>query len=325
MIDTTPVASIVIATFNRKDDLRKAIASCLTQDIAVEVIVVDDGSTDGTCEMVCDEFPCVALIASGPGRGPSYNRNLGVERAGQDIVFKIDDDAVFLSPRTVRQTLEDFDHPRIATVAIPFHETSEDDALKQAASSDAGRFIVSRYIGCSMAVRRSAFLSVGGYNPDLFNMSEEADLSLKLLGRGFVTRLGRADPMRHTKSAKRDSRAILVRIRRNALIRCWCNVPLRFLVQSMVGQVVMFLTKWRRGVSWSVTLSGLGQGAIGIGRHLRRRHPVSVKAYHAWLELRRVEPVKLDQLEHVLPSLAPHVEQETKSVALSSGVIEVPR
>jgi len=303
METTAPQASIVIATYNRKDELRKAIDSCLMQDVAVEVIVVDDGSADGTAEMMRRDFPELKFIQSGPNHGPSHNRNLGVERSSCEIVFKIDDDAVFLSRKTVRQTLVEFDHPRVATLAIPFHEAIEGDQLKHVAPEAEGLFIISRYIGCSMAVRREAYLAVGGYNRDLFNMSEEADLCLKLLNLGYVTRLGRADPMRHHKSSLRDSQAIEIRIRRNALIRCWSHVPLRYLAQAMLGQIVMFLTKWRGSAGWYATLVGLGQGIFGVLRHPMRRRPVSTLAYRAWLKLRQAEPVILSQFESELPEI----------------------
>ena len=54
-------ASIVITTKNRKESLRRAIASAVMQTIPVEIIVIDDGSTDGTSEMVTSEFPQVRL------------------------------------------------------------------------------------------------------------------------------------------------------------------------------------------------------------------------------------------------------------------------
>ena len=48
--------SVVIATRDRKSDLRRAIASCLRQTAAPEILVLDDGSTDGTADMVRQEF-----------------------------------------------------------------------------------------------------------------------------------------------------------------------------------------------------------------------------------------------------------------------------
>ena len=58
-----PSASIVITTKNRRDDLEKAIVSALAQKVegSVEVIVIDDGSTDGTSEFVSAKFPQAKL------------------------------------------------------------------------------------------------------------------------------------------------------------------------------------------------------------------------------------------------------------------------
>jgi len=54
--------SVIIPTFNRKEKLRKALQSALAQEeVSFEVLVIDDGSTDGTQEMVEKEFPQVSI------------------------------------------------------------------------------------------------------------------------------------------------------------------------------------------------------------------------------------------------------------------------
>jgi len=91
--------SIVIPTYNRKDLLRRCLAAATNQDYPdYEVIVVDDGSTDGTGEMVRREFPRVRYIRQEPNRGPAAARNRGIEAATGEIIAFTDDDCV--PPRT---------------------------------------------------------------------------------------------------------------------------------------------------------------------------------------------------------------------------------
>ena len=98
-------ATIVIPTKNRQDDLRRAIVSCLNQTVPLEVLVIDDGSTDGTAEMVKREFPNIIFHREEVSKGATVERNRGVKMASGSIVFSIDDDADFPSRHTVEQTL----------------------------------------------------------------------------------------------------------------------------------------------------------------------------------------------------------------------------
>lgn len=92
--------SIVIITCNRKDELKKTLQSCMNMaNMPVEIIVIDNGSTDGTRELLesmPDTENCVICpYFSQMNLGVSGGRNKGFELANSDIVFFIDDDAVF--------------------------------------------------------------------------------------------------------------------------------------------------------------------------------------------------------------------------------------
>jgi glycosyltransferase involved in cell wall biosynthesis len=91
--------SIVIPTYNRKPILEKCLIALEDQDYsgAYEVVVVDDGSTDGTVDWLQSvNFPHVRLLCQ-DHQGPSAARNLGVEQAKGDVVIFIDSDLVVLS------------------------------------------------------------------------------------------------------------------------------------------------------------------------------------------------------------------------------------
>ena len=58
-----PLVTVNILSYNRKDDLRNTLTKVFEQDYKIiEVIVVDNASSDGSCEMVESEFPQVKLI-----------------------------------------------------------------------------------------------------------------------------------------------------------------------------------------------------------------------------------------------------------------------
>jgi len=94
--------SVVIPTYNRKPILEKCLKALETQvftDSKVrnyEVLVVDDGSTDGTREWLTESqglFPHVQLLSMAHS-GPAAARNLGIEKAQGDTIVFIDSDLV---------------------------------------------------------------------------------------------------------------------------------------------------------------------------------------------------------------------------------------
>ena len=114
------LATVLITTRNRKADLRRAISSALEQSgVQVQVIVIDDGSTDGSSDMVAAEFPGIEFYRSEVNRGRLYQRNFGFERARGSVVFTLDDDAAFSTPGIVGQILAQFDNRRVGAVVIP--------------------------------------------------------------------------------------------------------------------------------------------------------------------------------------------------------------
>ena len=97
----TPDISVVLATYDRRHSLPRAIASVLAQDgVRFELIVVDDASRDGTPDYLatlCD--PRVRAITAERNGGPSAARNLGLKAACAGIVAFIDSDDAYLSRR----------------------------------------------------------------------------------------------------------------------------------------------------------------------------------------------------------------------------------
>ena len=280
--DRPRTATVVITTKNRKDDLRIAIASSLKQEPGVEVLVVDDGSTDGTSEMMRTEFPAARLIRHEQSRGYIVRRNEGAREASGDVVVSIDDDAAFTTPGIIADCLASFTDERVGAVAIPYIDVNKDGLLKQHAS-DEDLHVTARYIGTAHAVRRDLFLRLGGYREALVHQGEESDFCLRMLDAGFVVALGRGAPIHHFESPKRDFSRMDYYGARNAVLFELQNVPLSALPLRLpitLAQLVVWTLEPRR--LWT-RLKGIG-AAIGAMRSIERS-PVSLESYRLFRAL----------------------------------------
>lgn len=98
-------SSVVIPTWNRRTLVGEAIESTLDQaGVEVEVIVVDDGSTDGTAEMLVDRFGSrIVLVRLASRQGPARARNAGLERASGEWIGFLDSDDLWLPGKSAAE------------------------------------------------------------------------------------------------------------------------------------------------------------------------------------------------------------------------------
>lgn len=99
--------SIIIPSFNRADTLERALDSVLQQtyfqqDAAFEIIVVDDGSADGTAELVKTRYPSVHFLQQA-NRGVSSARNRGLRQARGEWIALLDSDDEWLPHKLMTQ------------------------------------------------------------------------------------------------------------------------------------------------------------------------------------------------------------------------------
>lgn len=295
--------SVVIPTHERVGELRQLIESALAQTIPVEVLVMDDGERTATEEMVRQEFPTIHYHRLGTKRGPAFQRNRGVELASHNIVFPVDDDSLFVSPRTIEQTLSEFNHPRVGAVGIPFINVRLDTVVRQRAPDPGGIYAAHAYVGAAHAVRRDIFLRLGGYREHFFYMGEEGDYCLRMLNAGYITRLGNADPIHHLESPRRDS-ALADRCgRRNDVLFAWHNAPLAYLPAQLLSTTLGGLRLGLRLGHPLRMLRGSISGYAVLLRSPRWRQPVIRKVYALHREMKKGRPLRIEALEPLLPPL----------------------
>ncbi|HEV8293438.1 MAG TPA: glycosyltransferase family A protein [Tepidisphaeraceae bacterium] len=300
-MNPSPSATVVISTKNRADDLRKTVESALQQTAAPEVLVLDDGSTDSTASLIRTQFPQANYHRFEESAGYIVRRNQGAELASGPVIFSIDDDAIFSTPRIVEQTLANFDHPRIGAVAIPFINVNQDNRILQAVPSTTGTHISASYIGTAHALRRDLFLKLGGYRSQLIHQGEEVDYCVRMLDAGFVVRLGRADPIHHFESPRRDWSRVEPLGRRNDVLYAWHNVPMPYLPAHLLGTTFNGIKAGMKVHRPWRMIKGIlrGYGAI-MSREWRQRRPISPQTYRLSRMLKKRGSVPLEQIEAFL-------------------------
>jgi len=287
--------TLVITSKNRKEDLRGAIRSAINQTTRPEIIVIDDGSNDGTSKMVADEFPGVLLHSFLDSKGLIVRRNEGALLATGDVIFSIDDDAEFSSPNVVEQTLKEFSDSRIGAIAIPYIEPHKANVLLQKTPVECGIWVTDRFIGTAHAVRRDLFLKLGGYRENLIHQGEEGDFCIRILERGFHVKLGSSDPIIHNESPKRSYQRMDYYGCRNSILFLWQNVPLRQLPIYMLGTTFNCL-KWTLDPKrlWT-RIKGLLAGYYNCFNESRA--PVSQETYREWRKLGKSKSILLGDLK----------------------------
>lgn len=185
-----PLVSVILPTHNRLPYLREAMSSVLMQDYEqFELLIIDDGSTDGTqTAMHSFRHPRVHYHAL-PNRGAASARNTGLQLARGSLVAFIDSDDVWHDRKLSLQVQQFHAQPALGMVATNFRYV---DAAQHPVSDPAKPFgyQIKDFIGdildiefpmatSTMMVRRAVFDQVGLFN-DKLRISEDLDLWVRI-------------------------------------------------------------------------------------------------------------------------------------------------
>jgi glycosyltransferase involved in cell wall biosynthesis len=279
-----PAATVVIVTKDRREDVLRAVASAVAQRPAPEVIVLDDGSTDGTASALREAFAQVRVERFEESQGYIVRRNQGAELASGRILVSIDDDAEFASEDTVALAVSEFSEAQIGAVAIPYVDLP-DSAVQQRAPVGDGVYLTHIFRGTAYAVRRELFLELGGFRQQLVHQAEEGDFTIRLLDAGYFVRLGRAEPVRHRASATRNLDRIWFYGSRNEILFAWHNVPMPYLMLQL-GKSTLHLLWLGRGVRRTRLFArGILAGYAAAVRGLSGRKPVRRQSWKLYRRL----------------------------------------
>lgn len=229
MTDTT----IVIMTRNRVDELSRTLDRLVALPERPPIIVVDNGSTDGTSAHVAERFSQVQVLRMDDNAGVAA-RNLAVEKATTPYVAFNDDDS-WWAPGSLEKAAALFDaHPRLGALAAevrvepsgrpdPICREMRDSPLP--GDPQLPGVPVLGFLACAAVVRTSAFADVGGFETRLHFGGEEELLATDLASAGWAVRYAPELTVHHHPSTSRDSVWRRRRGVRNTLWFLWLRRP----------------------------------------------------------------------------------------------------
>ncbi|GHH87649.1 glycosyl transferase [Streptomyces sulfonofaciens] len=225
--------TVAVITRDRRDSLLRTLDRLAELPDRPGVVVVDNGSTDGTASAVRAHPARARLLSPGRNTG-ALGRNLAVRAATTPYVAFSDDDS-WWAPGALSAAADLLDaHPRLGLLAarvLVGPDAVEDPLNALLAASPLppepdlpGRPVLG-FLGCAAVTRRRAFLGVGGYHPVLFFGAEETLLAYDLRAADWgVTYVPAVTAHHRPAPGPRRGRSPL--LLRNALLTAWLRRPL---------------------------------------------------------------------------------------------------
>lgn len=269
-----PAVTVVFLAFNRREELLTSLRQTLhASDYPrerLEVIVVDNASSDGTAEAVRAQFPEVGLIVRSRNVGVS-GWNEGLAAATGDYVLALDDDC-YLPPHGLRRAVAaaeahgaDMVSFKVVSTTDPAHVFSE--------KYRTGLFM---FWGCAVLLRRRVVRELGGYDPEIFVWGNELEFTLRFYDRGFRHLHLPEVAAQHMKPAPEPGEWIEERgYRINA--RHWAYIAAKLLAprDALEALVALLARAARDGIRTDgVALRALPDTLAGFRHGLRRRQPL---------------------------------------------------
>ncbi|MGW0413460.1 bifunctional polysaccharide deacetylase/glycosyltransferase family 2 protein [Streptomyces collinus] len=189
---TEPV-SVIVPAYNESAGIEAAVRSLLASDHPVEIIVVDDGSTDGTADLV-EALGLPVRVIRQRNAGKPAALNSGLAAATCDLVVMVDGDTVF-EPDTVRTIVQPFADPRVGAVSGNAKVVNRGGLLGRwqhieyvvGFNLDRRLFDLAECMptvpGAVGAFRRRALLDLGGVSD--VTLAEDTDLTMALCRNGW--------------------------------------------------------------------------------------------------------------------------------------------
>jgi hypothetical protein len=278
------LVSIVIATWNRKDDLKETLIHYLSQTYKnLEIIVVDNASNDDTNGMIKKDFPSIRLIELNENTGvKAYN--IGMKSAKGEIIVVSDNDS-FLENNGVEKIARIFQKSgsNLAVIALKIVHIPQNLDYKflpiDEKEPNPNGYESHLFIGAGAALKKEVLEKVGYYPEEFFMYMNEVDLCTRIIGAGYEIKYFPDIKAFHKSSTQaRNKSKTLLLLMRNIIWYYWKYFPIHIaLGRSLIRIPFDALFLLYKRVKISEIISTLLAALIRIPSILKNRQVIPRK------------------------------------------------
>ncbi|HUW85215.1 MAG TPA: glycosyltransferase family 2 protein [Phycisphaerae bacterium] len=286
-----PLITVFVLNWNRRDDLLRCLESVRGQTYRpIDMLVVDNGSDDGSADAAERAFPEATVVRLDRNYGCPGGRNRGIGHAKGDYIFFVDNDGILHEQAVERAYRAMCIDRRIGVVTGRVKDFScpqEVDERCGVESDDASRFVSSFQGGISMH-RKSMYRDVGTYPDDYMYGAEETNMSLRMLDRGYLIYRDTTVVLWHKRAATaRDRRREFLHARANSLATAWQLYPFELVLLYSLRywfQDSTLAIRRRLFRAWLCSVPRSWRRAVATA--LRERRPVRRRTMQLYWRLR---------------------------------------
>jgi len=311
---TQPLISIIIPHWNGKQFLKPCLDALATQTYSsIEVIIVDNASSDGSQHYIKENYPDVKLIELSENRGFTGACNIGMEAAQGEIISLLNNDTE-VAPQWVEKVVEAFDkHSDAGMVASKMLLFNQRDHIHTAGDlfttdgravnrgvwqKDDGQFDTEEYVfsacGGSSAYRKTMLDEIGLLDDDFFFLLEDIDLGWRAQLAGWRALYTPHAIVYHHLSATGGGVTASFYAGRNSIYVLAKNLPLDLwrkyrgqILRRQWGDAWEAIKAWR-GEAARARLRGMLTGLLHLPRILNKRREIQSR--------RKVDSADLDAM-----------------------------
>lgn len=310
------MVSVIIPNWNGKKFLKGCLDSLLTSDYPqVQVVIVDNGSKDGSVEFLQEQYPGVKLVTFPHNTGFSVAVNAGITNSEGEFVALLNNDTVVEANWITEMVSVMKEHPEIGSTGCKMLAYDDHSLLDGAGDGyrrgglpgrighrerDLGQFDASRYIlgpcGGAALYRRSMLDDIGLFDDDYFAYLEDVDIGLRAQSAGYKCLYVPSAVMYHLGCGTTGSgyHPLVVKLSAqnnwNTIVK---NIPLalllKFMPQILYWQAYYFAVVIVRGGQVFPWLQGTWNAIKLLPKMLRKR-----------AEINRKRRVSLKYLEEII-------------------------